>query len=366
MSNLHVLHKVGQSTWLNYMHRAFIQSGELRRCIEDGIQGVTANAAVFEKMIREQNDYDQAIRQEMVAGTRADRIHEALMVDDVQRAADILRPVYERSEGLDGFASLELNPALAHNAVDTVATARHVLAGIDRGNAMVEAPATVEGCEAVQTLTADGISLNATHIFAVSVFERVAQAYISGLESFLDSHSVWRIAPTAVASFSVGAIDEAVDAALAERERTDLGGKTGIAMVRLLCDRFHQIFRGPRWERLARQGGRVMRPKWTRIKPHGDAYPLTFYANALIGERTVMTFTPETLDAFREQDRIPETETPDLDAAQAHLHDLEAAGIDLDAITARLQEEHLAASVSQYKALIDSVSDKLYRLGQTR
>lgn len=365
MSKLRVLHKLGQSTWLNYMDRAFIQSGELRRCMEEGIQGVTANAAVFQQSIREGSVYDEAIHRELVAGTPYNRIHEALMVDDVQRAADILHPVYEQSKGLNGFASLELDPALAHNAVDTVATARRVLAGIDRGNAMVEVPATAEGCEAIQALTADGVSVNATHIFAVSVFERAAQAYITGLESFLDSHSVWRIAPTAVASFSVGAVDAAIDAALAKRERADLQGKAGVAMARVLCRRFHQIFSGPRWRKLAAGGGRVMRPKWTQIKPHSDAYPLTFYANALIGEDTVMTFTPQTLDAFRRQDHVARSGRQDLDAARAHLDSLEAAGIERKAIVAQLQEEYLAASGAQYQALIDSVCQKLYRVGQS-
>lgn len=363
MSKLHKLHDLGQSTWLNYMRRAFIRSGDLRRCLDEGIQGVTANAAVFEDTITHHVDYDAAIHDEVLAGTPYGRIHTALMVDDVQRAADILHPIFEASDGLDGFASLELNPALAHQAIETTATAVHTLARIDRGNAMVEVPATLAGCEAIRTLTSDGVSTNATHIFSVSTFEQVAQAYISGLELYFDTHSVWRIAPTAVASFSVGAVDAAIDPVLAGKGLVDWQNQTGIALARILYARFGQIFSGPRWEKLARKGARLLRPKWTRIRPYNHAQPPTFYAEALIGPHTVLTFAPDTLAAFQDRGQTALTLGTGLTDALTHLSRLAETGVDLDGTLDALQTEHLAASVKQYEALIKSVRDKLYKVG---
>lgn len=364
MSKLQELHELGQSTWLNYMERDFIKSGKFRQAVHKGIQGVTANAAVFAEAIANLDIYDQAIHEQVVADTPYDEIHNALMVDDVQLAADILHAVYENSDKRDGFASLELDPALANDTAHTVAVAKHILADMDRANAMVEIPATMAGCEAIRTLVADCESINITYIFTVTDFERAAQAYIAGLEKLFDANSTWRITPTAVASFSVGAIDTAVDAELAARERPDLRGQTGIAMAKLLYERYCQIFSGPRWERLAKRGARPLRPKWTRIEPHDEAYPLTYYADALIGPDTIVTFTPETLAAFKAEGTVAETITVDVAGARAQIANLASAGVDLDDIVHRLQEKHLAAAQETYRSLIEAVSGKLYAVGQ--
>ena len=360
MTKLHQLHELGQSTWLNYMRRAFIQSGGLRERIADGIQGVTANAAVFEETISNYDDYDDHIRREVRAGTPTTRIQEALMVDDVQRAADLLHPIYESSDGLDGFASLELDPTLTDDTVCAVATARRMLASIDRGNVMVEVPATRQGINAFETLTADGVSINLTHIFSISVFERAAQAYIAGLETYFESHSVWRTAPTAVASISLAPIDRAVDEKLAAMDKPDLLGKTGIAMAHGLYARFQYIFSGPRWQRLADRGARVLRPKWTRIKPFDVRYSDTFYVNELIGPHTVITFTPQTLDAFLDHGSIAPTVGENLVDAMVHLLEVEKLGVDLETLMEEVQQVHLDASDKQYQSLIQSVIRKLY------
>ncbi|MDX1414073.1 MAG: transaldolase family protein [Candidatus Promineifilaceae bacterium] len=360
MTKLHQLHELGQSTWLNYMRRRFIQSGGLRDCLAEGIQGVTANAEVFVDTISNHTDYDRDIQREVRAGTPTARIHEALMVDDVQRAADLLHPIFEESEGLNGFASLELDTAITTEIVKTVATARHLLNRIDRGNAMVEIPASREGVNAMRELTADGISVNATHIFSISVFERVAQAYIAGLETFFDTHSVWRIAPTAVASYSISAVDHAVDKALAAINRPALIGKTGIATAHLLYARFQEIFSGPRWEQLARRGGRKLRPKWTRIFPDDSIYATTYYVDQLIGADTVVTFTPRTLNAFLEKGIVEQTIAKDLEQAQEQVHALTKSGIDLEGMMEDLQRHYLDVSEKQYRALVRSVVSKLY------
>ena len=282
------------------------------------------------------------------------------MIDDVQRAADLLHSIYESSDGLDGFASLELDPSLTDETVCTVATARRMLARIDRGNVMVEVPATRQGISAFETLTADGVSINLTHIFSISVFERVAQAYIAGLETFFATHSVWRTAPTTVASFSLAAIDRTVDEKLALLNRSDLAGKTGTAMARLLYARFQEIFSGPRWSRLAARGARVLRPKWTRIKPLDESQAATFYAGALIGPHTIQTFTLPMLDAFLDHGTIALTLYDDLPAAAAQMAEIESLGLDLEELLEELQQEHLSQSDRQYQSLIQSVIRKLF------
>lgn len=358
MTKLQALHEQKQSTWLNYMRRAFIESGELRERMRDGIQAITANAAVFERALAACADYDTFIRQQVAAGMPARRIHEALMIDDVQRAADMLHPIFEQTEGLDGFASLEIDPATAQDATEAVATARHFAAAIDRGNIMVEIPATPQGIEAIQALIADGTSVNATHLFSVEAYERVAQAYIAGLESYFDTHSVWRIAPTAVASFSLSPIDDAVDERLLRLGRPELRSTTAIALAKVLYGRFQEIFSGPRWERLARRGARVLRPKWTRLMPHDFSTPDTLYVDALIGPDTVMTFSLATLNAFLDHGTVGSTLATGLEQVRAHLTLLESMDIDVAAIGAQLQQTYLVASDKQYQSLIQQVSEK--------
>ena len=357
MSKLHELNRMGQSPWLNYMRRSFIESGELRQRMNDGICGITANATIFQRALMASNDYDEMLQARLAAGIPTRRIHEALMVDDVQRTADMLHPIFESSDGLDGVASLELDPVLANDSVNTVATARHVIALLDRGNVMVEIPSTTAGITAIKVLTGDGVSVNATHIFDIETYERIAQAYIDGLEEYYESHNVWRIWPTAVASFSLSPIDNAVDIALLECGHPELLGKTAVAMARVLYGRFREIFSGPRWEQLARRGARVLRPKWTRTTPRSFCYDDTFYIDALIGPDTVTTFSPVTLNAFLNHGTVSDTLSKGDDAAHAHLNKLAQIGIDLNAITTRLQKQHLIIASDQcFQALTASVS----------
>lgn len=359
MAKLHTLQNIGQSSWLNYMCRPFIVSGGLRESIEKGIVGITASAAVFENTIRNDVAYDQDIRMQIMAGTPTTRIHEVLMADDVQRAADMLHPIFEESKGLDGVASLEINPALADDCVGIVATARRLLARVDRGNAMVEVPATTACTEATRALTVDGININVTHIFSVSVFERIAQAYISGLETYFKTHSVWRTTPTSVASFSVSPIDRVVDERLEEIGRPEYKGKTGLAMARILYARYREIFSGPRWAALAARGARPLRPKWTRLEAWDEGRLLTIYVDALIGPDTVVTFTPDLLDSFLDQGRVATTLERNSEEAQKHLEIIADLGIDLEELTEDLQLAHLQAADKQYQALIASVIQKL-------
>lgn len=358
MSSLTDLHQLGQSTWLNYLRNSFIRSGELAEQVSDGIQGVTANALVYERAIAGSSDYDAGIRQAMNEGKPARQIHHLLMADDIQRAADVLHPVFEKSEHYDGFVSYEVDPAIFSGVTTAVAEIRHVSHLIDRYNVMVEVPATDVGIETIRALIADGVSINATHLFSPDTFERVARAYAEGLAEYIRSHSVWRTTPTAVASFSLSPIDAAVDALLRAAGRADLTGRTAIAQAKVLYARYRDMLTSADWANLADKGARPLRPKWTRVTPRDFLYRPDHYVNQLVGPGTVMTFSPLTLNTFRQQAQVAETLTTGLDDARAHLAELAGLGIDLDAIAAELLQDHLAASERRFGALVEAVIDK--------
>lgn len=362
MATLQELHELGQSTWLNYFRNSFIRSGELATSLRLGIQGITANAAVYERAISGSSDYDEGIRRAMAAGKPARRIHEALLVDDIQRAADVLHPVFEETQRRDGFVSFELEPALLHEVASTVAEVRHLGHLVDRYNVMVEIPATPAGVDAIRALIADGVSINATHLFTVSGYERVAAAYLAGLQDYIDSHSVWRTTPTAVASFSLSPIDAAVDARLDELGRPDLKGRTAIALAKTVYARYRQLFNGPEWERLAARRGQPLRLKWTRTTPHDFLYPDLYYVNQLIGADTVLTFSPATLNAFLHDGAVAATLANGIDAAEAHLQEVRRLGIDLDAAGEALQASHLETTDRRFQTLVQAVIRKRDRL----
>lgn len=358
MNKLQQIHQYGQSTWLNYMRRSFIQSGELRASLGKGVQGLTANAANFEATIATETDYDDAIWEQVKAGVPAPLIHNALLTYDVQIAADTMHNVFQGSDSLDGYVSLELDPALMHDAINTVAEVCHLEAVLNRPNVIVEIPATPAGIEAVKKLTEDGERLNITHIFSIDVYERVAQAYIEGLEKFLDTNSVWRFTPTSVASFSVSAIDEAVDPLLLEMGRSDLQGRTAVALAKQLVNRCQHIFDGPRWQKCAKRGGRILRPKWSRTTPRNPDYAQTCYIEALIGPDSVTTFSLDTMLKFLKSGQVRPTLHSGWDKAEAHLQQIAELGIDMDDIAAQLQQQYLTASEQQFEAIRRRISRK--------
>lgn len=358
MASLTDLHQMGQSTWLNYLRNSFIRSGELAEWVERGIQGVTANAQVYERAIAGSSDYNDAIRRAMEEGKPARSIHLALMVDDIQRAADVFRPVFEATGRYDGFVSYEVEPSLFSDVTTAVAGVHHISHLIDRYNVMVEVPATDTGIDTIRALVADGNSINATHLFSIVDFECVVAAYIDGLSEYIRSHSVWRTTPTAVASFSLSPIDAAVDALLTRLGRPDLNGKAAISLAKVLYARSLELFNNPEWARLAAKGARPLRPKWTRITPRDFRYREDYYVNNLAGAGSVVTFSPISLNTFLQHGSVAESLTEDLEGAKKVLDEIAALGVDLDKIAASLQSDHLAASDRHFQALVGTVIRK--------
>ncbi|MCA9932785.1 MAG: bifunctional transaldolase/phosoglucose isomerase [Ardenticatenaceae bacterium] len=362
MTPLQALNASGQSVWLNYLRRAFMESGELGNLLEEGIGGITSTPVLFAKAISHSRDYDAELLRLLREGMPAPEIHEALVVDDMQRAADCLHPVHEASDGLDGYVSVELNPALAHDAVGTGAAARRLLRAVDRVNAMIEIPATPEGIDALRDLTSDGISVNVTHVFSIAAYEQAAAAYMDGLDEFFTTHGAWRIAPSSVVSFSLSRIDRVVDAELVRLEQGLLLGQAAISLAKVVYGRYQTLFSGPHWEKLARHGARSLRLKWTRTTPRSFDYDPLHYVTALIGPDTVMTFSPVTLNQFRQQGIVAPTLLDERDKAHNYLQALAGLGIDLEAIAAQLQQESLTDFTRQFQALIRSVMIKQEQL----
>lgn len=362
MSVLHKIQGFGQSVWLNYLRRAFLESGELSDLLSVGISGITSSPALFAKAITHSADYDQVLQQQVAAGMPVKSIFEALLVDDMQRAADCLHPAHERSGGLDGFVSMELDPAWMYDAMNMVAEAQRLLRAVDRSNVMIEIPATEAGFEAIQALTADGVSINVTHIFAVEQYELASKAYTAGLETFVKTHSAWRIAPSSVASFSLNRIDSYVDALLKEAGLVELCGLTAIALAKVAYGRYQALFQGPQWEALAKFGARPLRLKWTRLTPRQFHYDELHYVLALIGPDTVTTLSPATLNALREHAAIAPTLENWMQRAPDHLAQIKGSGIDLAEVARALQRNSLAAYDRQFQELINSVGQKRQQL----
>ena len=357
MSRLKDLSDLGQSIWYDYIRRFFITSGELKTLIEEGLRGVTSNPSIFEKAINGSSDYDEAIRRLVEMEKSVEEIYEALVLDDISRAADLLQPVYESTQGVDGYVSLEVSPTLAHDTKGTIAEARRLFKVLARPNVMIKVPATPAGIPAIEELVASGININVTLIFNLDHYRSVAEAYLKGLERRLaDRGDISKVA--SVASFFISRVDTAVDQVLTSLENKDLQGKIAIANAKIAYDTFRQIFSGSRWEKLAAFGARVQRPLWASTGTKNPEYQDTLYVDQLIGPDTVNTLPPATLNAFREHGSAAHTLTEEIEEAEAQLAQLEDLGIDLKSITQKLQEKGLQAFAESFKTLMASIRNK--------
>jgi transaldolase len=362
MSIIQDLQALGQSVWLDFISRELIDSGELAKYIEmDEVRGVTSNPSIFEAAIAKTNQYTDSISNGFYLGQRHEEILDALILKDIGDAADLFLPLYQRTNGADGFVSVEVDPELAHDAEGTIKEARRVWKAIDRPNVMIKIPATEIGLSAISNAIADGINVNVTLIFSLERYEQVMEAYLSGLEQRLKRGGpVDGIA--SVASFFVSRIDTAVDKALLELQSqkdnsdvTALLGKAAIASGKLAYQKFEEVFNTKRFEKLEAEGAAYQRPLWASTSTKNPEYPDTYYVDHLIGPYTVNTLPPKTFEAFKDHGIVKRTIDKDLEDAYAALQTVEDLGISLLEVTDQLEREGVEKFAQSFRNLLHTV-----------
>ena len=357
----------GQSVWLDYIRRDLLTTGELKRLIEeDGLRGMTSNPAIFEKAIADSTLYND-ILQSLRSRTDLDAKgrYEILAIRDIQDAADFLRPVYDSSKRRDGYVSLEVSPYLARDTRGTLAEARRLWKTVGRENIMIKVPGTTEGIPAFQQLISEGININVTLLFSREVYKRVAEGYITGLEQFAASGGdVSKIA--SVASFFISRIDSSVDAIIGARLKTSkdqgeqeqlngLLGKVAIANGKQTYVSYQEIFGGPRWKTLAAKGAQTQRVLWASTSTKNPAYRDVMYVEELIGQDTVNTIPPATLDAFRDHGRLRPSLTEDVASADRTMETAAKLGISMKEVTDKLTDDGVRLFAEAFDKLLGAV-----------
>ena len=368
MNRLRQLEPCGQSLWLDYLRRSLIEKGELLAMIErDGLKGVTSNPSIFERAIGETDEYADAIRQLQVQSDHGiSEIYEYLAIGDIRAAADVLRPVYDRTRHRDGYISLECSPYLANDSEATVAEALRLWAAVGRSNLMIKVPATPAGIPAIRQLTGRGVNVNITLLFSVDVYEEVIDAYITGLEDLARAGGdVSEIA--SVASIFVSRIDTVVDGQLDKlgdkRAAAPLRGRIGIANAKVAYARYKALFSAPRWQRLAASGAKTQRLLWASTGVKDPAYKDTMYVEALIGRDTVATVPPATMEAFRDHGEVTaDVIEQDEEGARALLVALDEQGISLNGITEELVKEGVHQFVEAFDKLFSAIARRRHML----
>jgi transaldolase/glucose-6-phosphate isomerase len=360
------VNELGQSFWYDNIRRGLIEAGELKRLIDLGVSGLTSNPTIFEKAIAGSTDYDSALLELATEGKSATEIYEDLVMEDIRAAADLLRPVYERTDGADGYASLEVSPLLAHDTEATYAQATRLFAALDRPNVMIKVPATPEGIPAVRRLIGEGLNINITLTFSLAAYQNVREAYLAGLENLDRSGGdVARVA--SVASFFVSRVDTLVDSLLEEAasERDTAGrlfGKAAIANAKLAYRDFRGDFDGERFASLKARGAHVQRPLWASTSTKNPAYSDVMYVESLIGPDTVDTLPEATLAAFLEHGGIARTLDKDVDSAEAEIEALEEAGISMEQVTEKLLADGVKSFADSFDQLMGNLEEKRARL----
>src|SRR6266852_218109 len=359
------LKQVGQSLWLDNIRRQLITSGELARLRNEGLTGVTSNPTIFEKAVSGSTDYDEAMVQLVREKARPEDMLWGLMVEDVQAAADVFRPVHEKTKGKDGYVSIEVGPTIATNTKRTITFAEYLHDRCRRPNVMVKIPATKEGLPAIHDQISKGNNINITLIFSVDRYDEVVEAYLSGLEKLhRNGGDLSKVA--SVASFFVSRVDTKVDKLLAEKieHTTDpaqkrnlerLYGKAAIANSKLAYDHFKRHFSGARWEKLHKAGARTQRCLWASTSTKDPRYPDTYYVEELIGPDTVDTIPPATLAAFREHGEVRQSIDENVDLARRQLKQLAEVGVDLDQVTRELEVEGVEAFTKSFETLVETL-----------
>ncbi len=359
------LYKHGQSLWYDNIARDLLESGEIQALIDGGILGMTSNPTIFMKAITGGTTYDVQLRELALAGKTAEEIYEAMAVADIQRAADMLRPVYDRTDGLDGYVSLEVSPFLAYDTEVTASEVVRLNEVVDRPNLMTKIPATPEGLPAIERSIAAGYNINVTLIFSRDMYIRVMEAYIRGLERRVEAGQP-PSGIASVASFFVSRADTLVDKLLDEmieqggdEARLEaLKGKAAIANTKLAYQLFKETFGSGRFKALADKGARVQRPLWASTSTKNPAYNDVRYVERLIGPHTVNTAPPHTIVAFKDHGTVADTLELGIEAEQAVMDELAAVGIDMQAVTDELLDKGVKAFADSFQQLLDAVEEK--------
>jgi transaldolase len=362
------LRNYGQSVWHDNISRELLDSGALKKLIdEDGLSGLTSNPTIFEKAINGSTHYDASLRLLVAQGREVKEIYEVLAIEDIQRAADLFRPIFDDTSGQDGFVSLEVSPKLAHNTQETLSEARRLWKAVSRPNLMIKVPATPAGLPAIEQLIGEGLNINITMMFSMDHYVRVAEAYVRGIEA-LDKKGK-PLSAASVASFFVSRVDTLTDKLLEERislakstqekdELTSLLGKTAIANSKLVYQKFKEIFNRPTFRALKAKGAKVQRPLWASTSTKNPKYRDVLYAEELIGPDTVDTMPPATIAAFRDHGVVRPSLEENVEESRRVLDRLPQAGINLDEITQKLQDDGVKLFADSFDTLMESISKK--------
>jgi len=371
-NSLQRLNAAGQAIWLDYIDRPMLRNGDLaRRIRDDALTGMTSNPTIFEKALAEGNAYDDQIRS--AAGDfTAMELFELIATTDVRDACDAFRSTYDRTGGADGFVSIEVSPAAANDARATISEATRLWATVDRPNVMVKVPGTVEGAVAVRQLTANGVNVNITLLFAIEAYKRVIDAYVAGLQDRVQAGKEISTIHS-VASFFVSRVDTEIDkrleASIAKSPANQqtlkaLEGKAAIANAKLAYKLFQAEVASPRWKALAAKGATVQRPLWASTSTKNPAYRDVMYVEQLIGPDTVNTMPPQTIEAFRDHGVIARTVDTGVDDAQRTIDALEQNGIAMRDVTSKLLTDGLASFQKSFETLLAGLEKKTKALGK--
>ncbi len=356
LATLAELGKCGQSVWLDFIDRKLLVTGGLKHLMDAGVTGVTTNPTIFHKAISGSADYDSSIAREIQANPAIDAkgLFEALTVADVQAATDVMRPVYDRTGGVDGYVSIEVAPDLAYDAHGTINSARHLWKRVARPNVMIKVPGTAEGVTAIEQLIGEGININVTLLFSVLRYEEVVHAWARGLARCTDPRNV-----ASVASFFVSRVDGKIDQMVESiAGGAQLQGKIAIANAKLAYARFQALLQDPLVATQIARGARPQRPLWASTSAKNPKYRDVVYVETLIGRDTVNTLPPETLTAFQDHGVAAETITVDMAAVRGQMNALTSYGIDLDAVTRTLESDGVASFRDSYDKLLVALTHK--------
>jgi len=361
MDKLNELAKIGQSVWLDFISRNLLTSGELIKLREMGVRGMTSNPTIFDKAISKSSDYDEEIRKLVLKGLTVEDIYEKLALKDIGIAADEMRKVYNETNGLDGYISIEVNPLLANNTKETIKQAKHLFKALSRPNIMIKIPGTEEGLPAITEVLGSGINVNVTLIFSTDSYRKVVEAFMAGLEKY-DSAGGDISKHASVASFFVSRVDTAVDKELEAKGNKDLQGKIAVANSKVAFEISEEMYNSERWKNLAAKGAKKQRLLWASTSTKNPDYYDLLYVDSLIGPDTVNTMPPDTIKGFIDHGKVKLTLNEGLDEAKAQIKKLKELDIDIHKITDKLLIDGVKSFSDSFKSLLGSLTEKVKKI----